>query len=258
MKLLVVTLLLLLTSDISAALERGKEVPVTETVTDDINPSYTGKWGWHTVHKKTVRKTASKFQKGASLPKKDICSKCHKKNEYRIYDPHTQLTEKGEILREKCLYCHLEKPDEKSATFAKNHDEIKFVRSLEKLCLGCHSKQYRLAHPVNANHLLIPSSEMHAMMKASEDQYGIILPLNFEGEIMCATCHNPHERGVIPSEKSAAKGASEEFRVRLIGQSDTTVAKEANDNSAFHISGPVHKICLTCHKDKAAEGWGKR
>ncbi len=237
-------------SNTLSAQERGKIIPVrftqNDTENDEIDPSYRGKWGWHKVHKRTVRK----FQKKASLQKKDICSKCHQKNKYKIFDPHNQLNETGDIIREKCLYCHPEKPDEKRATFTIHRPEIKFIRSLDVLCLGCHSKVYDHAHPVNANHICKPSNEMLAMMKASEKEFDIILPLNFKGEIMCATCHNPHERGVIPYEKSAAKGASEKYRVRLAGQTERSEAEGASGNSTFRISGPIFKICITCHKDK--------
>jgi hypothetical protein len=73
-------------------------------------------------------------------------------------------------------------------------------------------------------------------MKESEKLLGIILPLNYEGKITCATCHNPHERGVIPTEKSSARGASEKFRLRVPGQSG--------------------EICSACHKDKFKKGIG--
>jgi hypothetical protein len=128
--------------------------------------------------------------------------------------------------------------------------EIKFNRDLRELCLGCHSRQYYFSHPVNANHHLIPSDEMLSMMKASEAQFGVILPLNFKGEIMCATCHNPHERGVIPVEKAASSGASEKFRVRLIGQAGRVQVAGANTDSGDRQSRDTDKLCLTCHKDK--------
>ncbi len=282
--ILLITAITLLSNTLFAQ-ERRNLVKIRVPVEDDINPTYTGKWGWHTVHKKAVKNTVKKLQSGASLRKKDMCSKCHKKEGYKIFDPHSQISEEGDMLQEKCLYCHPDKPDEKNDTFAKGV-EIKFVKNLKELCMGCHSKEYDLAHPVNAKHVGKPSDEMMAMMKASEKQFGIILPLNYEGEIMCATCHNPHERGVIPSDKSAAKGASEVARVRLVGETETesTVAqgghaKEVPVSSAaskaaggkynrltgevqlaevnsgldveFRTTGTVNTLCLTCHKDKS-------
>ena len=132
----------------------------------------------------------------------------------------------------------MEKPDEKNAIFEAHDMEIKFKSDIEALCMGCHSRKYHLAHPVNAFHMLEPSDEILSRMEESEIKFGIVLPLDYEGKIMCATCHNPHERGVMPNERIAAKGASEKFRVRL-------------PNDAFtRITSKMDKICLTCHKDK--------
>ncbi len=249
-----ITLLLLLpiitlSSIMSFAQESGKIMPATKTITDAIDFPYNGKWGWHNVHMRPLKR----FLIGAPLPpirKIDVCFKCHKKNKYKICDPHTQLNEKGDIIREKCLYCHPEKPDEKSATFKIHRPEVKFNRNPEVLCLGCHSRQYYLAHPVNANHLLKPSTEMLAMMKEAEKRFSIILPLNYEGKIMCATCHNPHERGVIPTERDAAKGASEKSRIRLPGQAERDAAKGASEKYMTRLTSYADKICLACHKDK--------
>ncbi len=291
--LMMLFMTLLLPGSASAQQERRNLVRVP--VIDDINPTYSGKWGWHKVHKKTVRKTVRAIQRSSSIPKKDICSRCHIKKGYKIFDPHTQLTEKGEIIKEKCLYCHPEKPDEKNADFASDPSDIKFVRDLQVLCLGCHSKQYNSGHPVNAKHICKPSGEMQKMMKESEEQFGIVLPLSFDGEIMCATCHNPHERGVIPNEKSASKGASEKYRVRLIGLTTKSREQEVgpmvlltdrgerpevnkvarfrvpltdhyengaelqeNEESMYSKGSEVIKICLTCHKNKSDSDFSRQ
>ncbi len=142
-----------------------------------------------------------------------------------MLDPHNQLTETGDIIIDKCLYCHLEKPDETSATFK----EVKLIGQLEVLCFRCHYKQSKL-HPINANHLVKPSRQIIENMKDSEEKFGIILPLNYDGNITCPTCHNPHERGVIPRGKASSKGASENYRLRLAGEK--------------------LQICVACHKDK--------
>ena len=36
----------------------------------------------------------------------DFCFKCHDQKSYVMLDPHEQLDKKGEIVTEKCLYCH--------------------------------------------------------------------------------------------------------------------------------------------------------
>jgi hypothetical protein len=174
------------------------------------------------------------FLRGAPFARRtDLCFRCHDEKKYRMLDPHNQIDAQGNIIEDKCLYCHEEKPDEKRATFKASEgihgSVVKLIGSLEVLCYRCHYKQSTL-HPINANHLRKPSDKTLTNMKESEETFGIILPLNYEGKITCATCHNPHERGVIPDEKASARGASEKFRLRLPGETG--------------------EICAACHKDK--------
>jgi hypothetical protein len=167
------------------------------------------------------------FLRGAPyVSRTTMCFRCHDEKKYKMLDPHTQLTAKGDIIVEKCLYCHVEKPDVERASSIK---DIKLIGGFEVLCSRCHFEQSQL-HPINANHLRKPTVKTLEMMKEAERRFGIILPLNYEGKVTCITCHNPHERGVIPAYKAAAKGASEEYRLRLPGKTE--------------------QICLACHKDK--------
>ena len=167
-----------------------------------------------------------RFLRGAPyVSRTTLCFRCHDEKQYTMLDPHNQLTETGTIIVDKCLYCHLEKPDEKTETFK----EVKLIGQLEVLCFRCHYKQSQL-HPINANHLVKPNDQIIENIKESEAQFGIILPLNYEGKITCPTCHNPHERGVIPRDRASSKGASEKYRLRLAAEN--------------------LQICVACHKDK--------
>ena len=167
-----------------------------------------------------------RFLRGAPyVSRTALCFRCHDEKKYTMLDPHNQLTEAGAIIVDKCLYCHTEKPDERTATFK----EVKLIGNLEVLCFRCHYKQSQF-HPINANHLVKPPEKIIENMKATEKEFGIILPLNYEGKITCPTCHNPHERGVIPRDRASSKGASEKYRLRL--------------------SGVNMQICVACHKDK--------
>ena len=215
---------------------------------DNVDLPYNSKWGWHKVHRKVLRVYKIGISPFAPARKIDVCFKCHQQNDYRICDPHTQISENGDIIAEKCLYCHQEKPDEKVATFNQYRSEVKFNRDIELICVGCHSNtKYQSGHPLNANHIRKPSDEMLSMMKRTEEQFDIILPLNLDGKIMCATCHNPHQKGVIPEERGAAGGASEKSRIRLPGQVERSGIEE---EYMTRMSGFEDKICLACHKDK--------
>ncbi len=160
-----------------------------------------------------------RFLRGAPYGKRTgICFRCHDEKKYKMLDPHNQLNDNGDIIVEKCLYCHVEKPDEKRATFK----DVKLIGNLETLCQRCHAER---KHPASSNHLRKPSDKTLAIMKEGEKKFTIILPLDYDGKVTCATCHNPHEKGVIPDKRAGAKGASEKYRHRLPG-----------------------KMCMACHK----------
>ena len=123
---------------------------------------------------------------------------------------HNGITKK-EIIALKCLYCHKKVPDVKKEEFK----DVTLIGDLEPLCLRCHNKADNVT--LHANHLRRPSAKVLARIKQMEIELGITLPLSDEGKITCATCHNPHEKGVIPAERVGAKGAGEAHKNRLSG-----------------------------------------
>lgn len=146
---------------------------------------------------------------GRSQKRTDICFKCHNEQKYKNLNPHEQLTEKGDIIPEICLYCHTEKPDEKTAAF----DDVTLIGDLKMLCQRCHGTMER--HPSGVNHYLRPSGTMYTRMQILEDKLETVFPLDNEYMITCVTCHNPHERGVIPRKRRGAKGAGRPYRQRV-------------------------------------------
>ncbi|AGF77136.1 hypothetical protein UWK_00555 [Desulfocapsa sulfexigens DSM 10523] len=162
------------------------------------------------LHNKAFLRTNS------SLGRTFLCFQCHEEEQYKMFDPHKQLDASGAINEESCLYCHASKPDEQQATFNSQNngeDSIHLVGNLEILCLRCHNDKAG-NHPLNRNHLVKPSEKIISRMHWSERNLWIVLPLNNEGKITCITCHNPHEHGVIPTDKAASAGASEKGRLR--------------------------------------------
>ena len=129
------------------------------------------------------------------------------------------INENGEVLTESCLYCHAETPDVQKESFK----DIKLIGKLAVICQRCHVIAGN--HSGNFNHLVKPSAKGLAKMKHMEAKFGIILPLDEDGKMTCITCHNPHQRGVIPAERAGAKGADSKFKHRLPG-----------------------KLCIECHQ----------
>jgi hypothetical protein len=140
-----------------------------------------------------------------------ICFRCHDESKYKKRNPHIQLSAKGEIIEKNCLYCHITKPDEQIATFEK----VTLIGDIKILCQRCHSILNK--HPSGIEHFKAPNKKTLTAMKTSEIIYSTILPLDKEGKITCITCHNPHEKGVIPDDRESARGAGEKFQQRLAG-----------------------------------------
>ena len=152
------------------------------------------------------------FLRGAPYRKlTTLCYKCHDKTKFERYNPHEQLDKNGKIITLKCLYCHKKVPDVKEAEYK----DVTLIGDLVPLCVRCHNKANK--GTLHASHLRKPSPKVLARIKQMEVEYGIVLPLDDDGKITCATCHNPHEKGVIPDERAGAKGAGKEHRQRLPG-----------------------------------------
>ncbi len=152
----------------------------------------------------------SNFLRGAPYPSRTtMCFKCHSKVQYQMLDPHDQLDEDGDIIEVKCLYCHNELPNVRTARY----ETIELVGNMVTICKRCHFNVDR--HPAGQNHLRVPTDRTLNRMNGLELQRGIILPLDDDGKLTCVTCHNPHERGVLPADSRGGRGASEKFRHRI-------------------------------------------
>jgi len=153
------------------------------------------------------------------MRQKEFCYQCHDEDKFQRYNPHKQLDENKQIIEIRCLYCHVEVPDVKKST----HEDIKLIGDFVMVCDRCHNKASEKS--LHASHLRVPSGKVFASIKQVEIKFGIVLPMDKNGKITCATCHNPHEKGVIPNDRKGAKGADSLHRQRIL------------DN-----------VCLQCHQ----------
>ncbi len=151
-----------------------------------------------------VNKKADNFHRGGPYKQlTEFCVNCHNKKDYKRPNIHKLLDENGEFDKKDCEYCHKEAPDLKKEIKREN---LEFRLPPQKICFGCHLKTPHL----NAlNHQVKPDKKMRKRMREAEKKWGIILPLDNEGKVMCATCHAPHQPGVIDKEKPAGKQVSD-------------------------------------------------
>ena len=165
-----------------------------------------------------VDKKAKNFHRGGPYEQlSEFCHNCHEKKDYKRPNIHNLLDDKGKYDEAKCEYCHKKAPDLKKDI---KRDDLEFRLSPQKLCWGCHLKTPHL----NAlNHLVKPDKKMRKHMLKAEKKLNVILPLDKEGKIMCATCHAPHESGLIDKKKPAGK---------QVADTDLeTLAHSASDNA---------------------------
>ena len=126
----------------------------------------------------------------------EYCFECHEESGLQKLNPHQGVAD--ELQRPTCPLCHVDIP----GTGATGQLVVDFNMQydLNDACRGCHVVQ---PHPKNSfsttqtpgwDHLVTPSAEVLQNMQEAKVRTGIGLPLNpLNGEVFCATCHNPHD-----------------------------------------------------------------
>jgi predicted CXXCH cytochrome family protein len=173
-----------------------------------------------------LKRTDSAFLRGAPYKNKnDFCLTCHTKKSLQTTNPHKQLDKKGNIIAQTCITCHKAVPDPRRT---KDIRDVTFKESFDAICIGCH-----FAHPASHG----PTSGQHKLsdykLKSLEKQkskFDVEIPL-IENRMFCATCHNPHEKGVM-QRAAAERGAGEKYFLRLPGG---------------------YELCVSCHYRKTLQ-----
>ena len=153
------------------------------------------------------------------------CHTCHyvmcqsgSRKELQLRDPHIQLNKEGKIIEKTCLFCHIKVPDYKKPSFK----DAVIRYDVSYFCSLCHvmSSQKRglgFGKPM--------TTDMVLRKKAFEEKYDISLPLGPNNTVICASCHNPHQQGVILG-KGGYSNASGDHRL---------------------VSDDPWKLCTACH-----------
>jgi hypothetical protein len=164
------------------------------------------------LHSRSAGDANANFLRGGFTTRDEFCFRCHLVEQFSKLNAHAQLDENGEVREEICLFCHASRPDIKILGLAQNFFS---ADDPNEYCLGCHHQRaYLEAHPRGkGTHMVVPSSVIQRAIDTSVQRIGVELPL-FKGKIICATCHNPHQEGVIQID-AAAKGSKSANKLRL-------------------------------------------
>ncbi len=137
---------------------------------------------------------------GPYKPLTDFCYRCHNEKNNTRENIHILLDDDGEIKKEQCEYCHKEVPDREKKLELK---DLKLRMPMETICYGCHLKS---PHFNAVEHQVKPESkDMVKHLKKMRKEQAVFIPLSEKGEVMCISCHTPHQRGVIDVNKPAGK-----------------------------------------------------
>jgi hypothetical protein len=152
----------------------------------------------------------------------EFCFRCHLRESYRAFNAHDQL-EAGKPKTDTCIWCHDKVPDVNSrpkegATYLLRSESF-------GVCDNCHKVEKN--HPTGDSHMFAtPTKNMMWHMSAYEIQPRMNLPferlleyvraanrtprsvpLDENGRITCYSCHNPHEKGLLPTWNLRSVGA---------------------------------------------------
>lgn len=152
-----------------------------------------------------------------------------------IMNPHEQISDEGDILWGKCIICHANTPDVNIEKTIKDVS-LRLGEDPSEICGRCHvvrphpageasSADVKMSGFIAPNHLVIPSKMVAVNIRFAQKDKLTMFPLDPKsGKIICSTCHNPHEKGLLHGK--ADFGADAIFRSR---------------------SGTVD-ICQSCHR----------
>ena len=108
----------------------------------------------------------------------DICWKCHLHEELAQLNPHQDINS-----GQGCEFCHDTRPDVKKSLDVR---QFRFKGDIVMLCLRCHQDA---EHPASRSHNGVPDEERMARINIAIPAE---FPLDGEGRVHCATCHDPH------------------------------------------------------------------
>ena len=148
-----------------------------------------------------------------------FCQNCHKTDAYQAKNIHRMLDRNGGIKKQNCLYCHdkLPEQDDKKRREIAQSERAKLRIPKETICYGCHLKTPHL----NAlEHQVKVDQQMYEHIKKTEQLKNIALPLGAKDQVICISCHSPHQRGVLADNSPQGKQVSNNDLTRGVHYQD--------------------------------------
>ena len=125
------------------------------------------------------------------------CHICHhemcqsnSRKELQRRNPHIQLDKSGGIIEKACLFCHTTLPDYKHPSF----ENAVMRYDISYLCSLCHAMSSQKGGFGIGKRM---RDAMVRKKKHFEKKFDVSLPLGPNNTVVCASCHNPHQPGVI-------------------------------------------------------------
>jgi hypothetical protein len=125
------------------------------------------------------------------------CHICHhemcqsnSRKELQLRNSHIQLDKSGEIIEKACLFCHTTLPDYKHPSF----ENAVMRYDISYLCSLCHAMSSQKGGFGIGKRM---TDAMVRKKKHFEKKFDVSLPLGPNNTVVCASCHNPHQAGVI-------------------------------------------------------------
>ncbi len=173
-----------------------------------------------------------------------FCFQCHAPESYRPFNPHDQLAE-AKPKADTCTWCHRGVPDVNAPPDRGGPQALRAKGA--DICRNCHT--VATDHPVRAHMGAVPPAPMMWYMSAYELKSKMRLPfprlleyartaqraprsipLDEGGRITCYSCHNPHEKDLLPNGDPRSLGAE---------------PKQAVNHRVRSREGP---LCVACHQ----------
>ncbi len=161
----------------------GKEPTDNVEIPDDM-PLRDGKVTCSTCHdssmqegsgtRSSLRDNNPKFLRGGFNVRNEYCFRCHLLEAYGMLNPHKQTDEWGEIIDQKCLFCHTVQPNVKVIGIA----HVRFSSdSLDDYCTCCHGEDMFFDNHPRGPHLVEPSEIIFEAIETSVERIGVELRL---------------------------------------------------------------------------------